>query len=174
MTRHPAPTLCALLVALMAASSVAAQTAAPPAGCEDAVHRQFDFWAGQWAVTGAANGNVAGSNTIEIILGGCVLQENWSGAGGTDGKSFNYFDDGQWRQLWLDSSGNALELAGNLEEGSMVLRGESPARDGGTAQHEIRYEPREDGTVRQTWRASRDGGKNWNVLFDGIYTRVGD
>jgi hypothetical protein len=28
--------------------------------------------------------------------------------------------------------------------------------------------------VRQLWEASQDGGVNWSVIFDGLYTRPGD
>ena len=34
--------------------------------------------------------------------------------------------------------------------------------------------PQEDGSVHQQFDGSKDGGENWNVLFDGIYTRRGD
>jgi len=29
----------------------------------------------------------------------------------------------------------------------------------------------QDGTVRQLWEQSVDGGKTWSVAFDGLYTR---
>ena len=28
-----------------------------------------------------------------------------------------------------------------------------------------------DGTVRQVWDVSKDGGESWKTVFDGLYTR---
>ena len=139
-----------------------------------AAHHQFDFWLGQWQVT--SNGQAAGTNTVHTIQNGCVIQENWkgSGAGGITGTSFNIYDraSGRWHQTWVDAGGTLLQLDGGLVEGSMVLAGERPAPGGeGIVQHRISWTPNEDGSVRQLWEASQDGGESWNVIFDGLYTR---
>ena len=140
--------------------------------CDSEKHRQFDFWIGDWTVT--ANGQVAGANTIERILDGCALQENWTGSSGSEGKSFNMFfeRDGRWHQTWVDKTGSRLDLSGGLDkQGRMVLSGEMPGNDGGTVLHEIAWTPNDDGTVLQHWRGSKDGGKSWSDLFVGTYTR---
>jgi hypothetical protein len=49
-----------------------------PDPCADRKSHQFDFWIGEWNVT--ADGKPAGTNSIQPILDGCVLQETWSGA----------------------------------------------------------------------------------------------
>lgn len=66
--------VCILLSTLFIHSGLAAQPS--PATCGSAEHRQFDFWIGNWEVYGA-NGKLAGTNRVEKILAGCVLQENW-------------------------------------------------------------------------------------------------
>lgn len=43
-------------------------------------YRQFDFWIGEWDVQ--AGGNQAGTNSVQLILGDCVIFENWIGAAG--------------------------------------------------------------------------------------------
>lgn len=144
-----------------------------PAGkCEAAEHRQFDFWLGEWNVT--SGDQPAGTNRISSIQNGCVLQEHWqgAGAGGITGTSFNIYDraTGLWHQTWVDASGTLLQLDGGIVDGAMVLSGERPARTGrGVAQHRISWMPNEDGSVRQLWEASQDGGATWNVIFDGLY-----
>ncbi len=72
--------------------------------CVGPEHRQFDFWIGVWEVH-TPDGKAAGTNRIERILGGCVLQESWIGAGGMRGMSFNMYSaaDQQWHQTWVDS-----------------------------------------------------------------------
>ena len=152
----------------------AADGAQKPSPCSGPEYRQFDFWIGDWSVT--SGDQPAGTNSIHPIHGGCALQENWQGAGegGISGTSFNIYDrsSGKWHQTWVDASGTLLLLDGGLVDGVMVLSGERPARDGkGMALHRISWTPNEDGTVRQLWEVSQDEGGNWNVLFDGLYSR---
>jgi hypothetical protein len=155
---------------LLSAVAATAQEAAP---CSGAEHRQFDFWLGAWEVV-TPEGELAGRNTIARILNGCALEESWHGASGSIGKSLNmyYERDGTWRQSWVDGAGGRLDLAGGLDaEGRMVLSGTMPGPDGGEVLHEVSWQPLADGTVRQHWRASRDGGENWRDVFVGIYRR---
>jgi len=170
-----------LIVALLVPGAAIAQEAPdsgnpPPAqACSAKEYRQFDFWIGDWEVT--ASQQPAGTNSIHPVNSGCALQENWRGAGegGIVGTSFNIFDQatGFWHQTWVDSSGTLLQLDGGLIDGVMVLSGERPARDGnGMVMHRIAWTPNPDGSVRQLWEASTDQGESWNVLFDGLYTRV--
>jgi hypothetical protein len=167
-----------LLCLLIPPAATAAEDAVPEpvAACAAPEHRQFDFWLGQWNVS--ANEQAAGSNEVRSIHGGCALQENWRGAGegGISGTSLNLYDrtTGRWHQTWVDSSGTLLQLDGGLVDGSMVLAGEQTGAGGrGSVLHRITWTPNEDGTVRQLWEASQDGGANWNVLFNGLYQRAG-
>lgn len=143
---------------------------APPDPCKAEEYRQFDFWIGEWEVRDP-DGKVVGHNSIKRILDGCALKESWQGAGGSVGYSFNTYDrmKGQWHQTWVDANGLLLKLDGGMEEESMVLRGEMPARDGGVAKTRITWTPQENGRVRQLWEASRDGGETWVTVFDGLY-----
>jgi hypothetical protein len=150
--------------------SAAGSPANPP--CERAEARQFDFWLGEWDVY-EPNGEKAGVNRINKILGGCAIQENWSGTGGTTGTSLNLYVNAknQWHQTWVDNSGGLLQLDGEFRNGKMVLAGETPTRDKprNITRHRITWEPVSGGKVRQLWEASEDGGKAWQILFDGMY-----
>lgn len=169
-----------LLMALLMSTSVSATDTpvAPPApgSCAAAAYRQFDFWLGEWVVTGKA-GKIAGYSRIEAILGACVIAEHWSSASGNgDGKSFNLYNNqsGQWEQFWVDAQGNRLLLSGRLVDGRMVLSGRQLKPDVATGviqQERISWTPNRDGSVRQLWEASKDGGKTWVVVFDGMYRR---
>jgi hypothetical protein len=145
--------------------------------CNSGKYRQFDFWIGDWDVS--SNGDPAGTNSIHSIHNGCALQENWqgSGEGGISGSSFNIYDKAsdRWHQTWVDASGTLLELNGAFIEGQMVLSGERLSRDGsGMVLHRITWTPNEDGTVRQLWEVSKDGGGSWSILFDGLYAKSSD
>ena len=162
-----------LIVSLAAvAQEQPAPAVDPITTCPDDAYRQFDFWIGDWDVS--SNDQPAGTNSIQPILGGCALQENWqgTGVGGLSGKSFNIYDQAndRWHQTWVDSSGTLLELNGGLINGAMMMEGKRPKRDGsGMAHHRITWTPNEDGSVRQYWEASGDSGATWSVLFDGLY-----
>lgn len=133
---------------------------------------QFDFMAGDWEVT-EPDGKVVGHNHLERILGSRVLFENWEGNGGYVGKSFSIYDvaDGVWKQFWVDASGLVLELRGGMVDGSMVLSGQR-LQKGKSVRDRIAWTPNPDGTVRQLWELSKDDGKTWSVVFDGLYHRT--
>ncbi len=164
-------TLVASLVFFAAAGSALAQ---PKLGCPDATHHQFDFWIGHWDVF-TPDGKQAGTNRIEAIAQGCALLENWEGRGGFAGKSLNLYDrsDQRWHQSWVDATGSRLQLAGRFADGRMVLEGETPDDEhpGGKQLHRIAWTPNADGSVRQLWETSTDGGKTWSTAFDGKYVK---
>ena len=159
---------------LLAASPARAQETQtpPPPPCSGPEHRQFDFWVGEWDVT-QPDGTLAGTNRIEVILGGCVLQESWRSTNGkSQGHSFNlYGRDGKWHQTWVDNGGLLLELVGGLQDGRMVMGQDVMRPDGQTVRHEISWEKLPTGQVKQHWRSSTDGGKTWSDIFVGIYTK---
>jgi hypothetical protein len=162
-------------LACMASLACAAQLACAegkPAPCAAAEHHQFDFWIGDWAVT--EDGKPAGTNRIDRLLDGCALLENWVGVGGGRGHSLNFYDARRhtWQQTWIDASGGALNLSGGMRLGSMVMSGSRT--DPATKREQIdriSWTPNADGTVRQLWDRSTDGGGSWKVLFDGLYRR---
>ncbi|MEQ8405911.1 MAG: hypothetical protein RKE49_12505 [Oceanicaulis sp.] len=106
--------------------AITAVLALQAAGCmESEVHRQFDFWAGDWNVY-AANGDFAGSNTIRIGAAGCVVTEAWTNARGGTGHSLNYVEPatGDWRQIWVGRN-HRIDYDGGLDGAErMVLNGE--------------------------------------------------
>ncbi len=145
-----------------------------PTACSASPYRQFDFWLGDWEVTNL-QGTVVGTNTIRKILKGCVLHEHWRGAGGGSGQSHNIYNlqTGKWHQSWVADNGQLLMLDGGLDDqGRMVLRRETVSEGGATVIDEIAWERVEGGRVRQIWRKSTDGGTNWQVVFNGLYSKV--
>jgi hypothetical protein len=135
----------------------------------------FDFWLGAWDVF-APDGRQVGTNRIEALLDGRVLQEHWQGSGGVTGTSLNARDEssGRWHQTWIDSSGSVLLLDGGPRDGGMVLEGRTPneADPGRTDLNRITWTPSGDGSeVRQLWEVSGDEGRTWTTAFDGRYRR---
>ena len=139
----------------------------------DDPRRAFDFWVGSWEVF-APDGRQVGTNRIEPLYDGAALAEHWEGVGGIRGTSLNALDaaTGRWHQTWVDSSGSLLLLEGGMVGASMVLQGTAPADDApAQLDHQrITWTPNPDGSVRQHWEVSSDGG-SWRTAFDGEYRR---
>lgn len=151
------------LMPLLAFSALVAQQ---PHGSHPE-QRQFDFWLGKWEVTDQEGKAVFGHNHVVPLLGGAVLQENWTGSKGGHGTSLNAYlpAKGVWRQTWVDDKGDVLDLEGRFQEGRMVLEGQAKGKH-----QRITWSPLPDGRVRQLWEDSADG-KTWAVQFDGYYRR---
>lgn len=150
-----------------------AETAAYPCAQEDEF-REFDFWIGEWEVH-TADGKLAGHNRIESSQQGCVLIENWTGAGGSTGVSMNFLDKatGEWVQLWTDAGGGQIHIRGGLTGDGMLLEGQIHyVSNGTTAPFRGLWTPLPDGRVRQFFEQSNDGGKTWEPWFEGFYARV--
>lgn len=138
--------------------------------------RAFDFWVGEWEVRSAI-GELAGTNRVELVLDGAVLQEHWSGVRGLLGTSFSLYvpEREAWHQTWVDSNGSLLLLDGGMQEGAMVLEGTGASSEDPTApvRHRISWSVVGDDPdrVRQHWQSSADG-QTWETLFDGRYQRM--
>ena len=81
--------------------------------------------------------------------------------------------DGRWHQTWVDSTGGRLELSGTLGDGRMVLAsavGEI-GKPGDRSVQRITWTTNPDGSVRQLWESSDDGGATYRVAFDGKYVK---
>ena len=133
--------------------------------------RQLDYWAGSWDVF--VNGNKAGTNDVVPMLGGCVLQENWTGGGGGEGKSVNYYDPNtrKWRQIWTDDGGGVLDYTGEFKDGAMRFNAVTIDKKGKRLLQKLTFFPIAPDSVRQLFETSADEGKTWVPGFDGMYIR---
>ena len=141
--------------------------------CCSEPYKQFDFWVGDWNVYNE-EGEKVGENLIEKLESGCILNENWKGAKGGSGKSYNYYNksDSSWHQLWIDSSGGSLDLTGYAEENKMILKGKlQKGQRVPLYANRITWTKNEDGSVTQLWEILDDKDSVLNVAFKGIYRR---
>lgn len=164
MNTLPMMGLCVGIVGLLVAQPVS-----PPT-----VNHDFDFWIGEWEVS-TADGKVVGHNRIASLLGGRVVQENYTTAGEFAGHSYNAYNApaARWEQFWVDNQGTVLHLKGGLNDvAQMVMSGERTVPGGKIVVDRITWTPHEDGSVQQHWEMSRDAGRTWTTVFDGTYRRV--
>lgn len=135
------------------------------------MNRQFDFWLGEWDVY--ANGQHVAKSKIEYSLEGCLIIENYEAFAGYSGKSINFYDKGdeKWHQIWTDISGNISRYDGELKDGKMYMYGENINKKGDKSLVRMEFTPNNDGSVRQLYEGSNDGGKTWSIYFDGRYVK---
>jgi len=133
--------------------------------------RQFDFWIGEWDVKNP-QGVPSGSSSIQLMLGQCVIFENWSGGGGSNGKSFNIYDtnDKKWHQTYVDDKGTFTHYIGSLINGEMVITADTVI-GGKRTFAKMTFSKMPNGDVRQHGENSIDEGKTWTTSFDLTYSR---
>ena len=139
-------------------------------------NRQFDFWLGEWSVVTSHGETPAGDSRIELILGDCVVQENWTSAGnvGYSGKSYNIYNGAlkRWEQYWVDNAGGNIFFYGGLKNGMMdYWTDEIPQPDGKKLKRHLQFIKMGADKVRQFSQGSDDGGKTWFVEYDFTYNR---
>lgn len=137
-------------------------------------NRQFDYWVGEWNVESTQGAVPVGQSKIELILGDCVVQENWQGASGSSGKSYNIYDASlkRWEQYWVDNTGGNIFFYGNLKDGVMdYWTDEIPQPNGTKLKRHLQFIKNGPDQVRQFSQDSTDGGKTWKVEYDFTYNR---
>lgn len=132
--------------------------------------RQFDFWIGEWDAKNV-QGVTVGASSIQLILGQCVIFENWS-TPVSSGKSFNIYDtrDGKWHQNWVDDRGTYTHYIGELKDGKMVYVSDT-VTNGVKTLAKMTFSKLPNGDVRQFGESSADEGKTWTATFDFTYVR---
>jgi hypothetical protein len=164
-----------LAVSFMLASTLAVtgQTTTAPCACCTEEYNDFDFWIGDWVVY--TNGQMVGFNKITKIEGDCVIRENWkSVVSSHTGTSYNFFDktEKKWRHIWIGSDGITVDIKGEYKDQKMIMTGD-PVKDdkGNRIVNKMTWYNNPDGTIRQVWEQSRDGGQAFVVQWEGIYRK---
>jgi tetratricopeptide (TPR) repeat protein len=139
-------------------------------------NRQFDFWLGEWSVVTTKAETKAGDSRIGLLLGDCVVEENWTSAGnaGYSGKSYNIYNAAlkRWEQYWVDNTGGNIFFYGGLKDGIMdYWTDEIPQQDGKKLKRHLQFIKLGPDKVRQFSQGSFDDGKTWFVEYDFTYNR---
>jgi hypothetical protein len=152
----------------------------PPAPCGGPEWKQLDFWIGEWDLTWPAHGAApagTGSNRIEKVLGGCVVEESFAADGPSPfmGRSLSTYDARTkgWRQTWVDNQGSYLDFTGGLEGGQMVLLRQGLTPDGRPQVSRMVFTNVTRDSLDWRWERSDDGGKTWRLLWPIHYVRKG-
>ena len=134
----------------------------------------FDFWVGEWEVSWYAKDSslVKGSNRIEKILDGKVLQEHFEDPNsGFRGTSISVYNPQlqSWYQSWADNAGGYFHFKGIIENGSRIFSMTEPGPGG--ALYRMVFSGIKENSLVWTWEGTRDGGETWNTAWQIFYTR---
>ncbi len=161
----------AAALVLFAVAATPAFAAEHPKACGAPEYRQFDFFAGDWDTYDiAAPGKIVARNTVDIVLDGCVIHEDYRQNDGMHGESYSLYDAARkvWHQSWVTNRGELLLLDGGMQGGRMVFTGAQQTKDGKPSLLRGVWYVQGDG-VRETAMRSLDGGKTWRPVFDIIF-----
>jgi hypothetical protein len=155
-----------------------AASPSPSQTCSDSEQKQFDFWLGDWDLTwpGEHPGETGhGTNSIKRVLEDCVVEENFSGGDSMHlrGISVSAFDTRahNWKQTWVDNEGGYLDFSGEFEDGQMILSREGTRPDGSKILMRMVFKNIAPNELDWSWEGSKDGGKNWTVIWPIHYKR---
>ncbi|MFH5832059.1 hypothetical protein ACG2F4_09790 [Halalkalibaculum sp. DA3122] len=139
----------------------------------------FDFWVGTWDLTWEAPNGVieTGTSTVEKILDGNVLLENFEAKSGRfagyEGKSFSVYQKttGKWRQTWVDDSSEYIDFEGVFEGNKRIFTTEGPGTDGNRLLKRMVFYNITDSSFTWDWKTSPDSGQTWNLAWRIHYER---
>jgi tetratricopeptide (TPR) repeat protein len=134
--------------------------------------RMFDFWVGEWEVK-TAQGQVAGQSSVQLLLEGCALLENWTDGQNGQGKSLNSdnTDKQMWQQFWTDQYGRVTEYRDSEWRADTLRYTARQIMPQGPALLHMSFAPLGPDRVRQWGEISYDDGKTWAQSFDLYYHR---
>ena len=135
--------------------------------------RQFDFWIGEWDVKNT-QGQPAGKSKIELLLGDCIIFENWTSALPNiyTGKSFNLYNTirKKWMQTWVDDKGAVIEfIDGEYKDNKLTFITKPDEQQQITR---LTFHNLNPDLVRQHFEVTSDNGKTWTTTTDLYYSRL--
>ena len=135
----------------------------------------FDFWVGKWDLSWSNGDGTKGSgtNTIEKILDGKVIQENFVDVKGFKGTSISVYNSTRktWHQAWADNQGGYYDFDGDVDGDKRIFKTKGRVINGNTyIQRMVFYNITQQSMVWD-WELSKDGGKTWELQWRINYVR---
>lgn len=176
-----------LLIVVMAISGMATsaslaqdqtQSAHP---CSSPEFRQFDFWIGQWDITGRYRTSDstwseegAASNIVTVEYNSCVIIENFRSTDfELNGHSVSTYNKNRkiWQQTWVDNSGSYFDFTGGLDSAGQMALYTEREQGGKTIKYRMVFQNIKKNSLFWVWERSGDGGQTWYRMFELNYKR---
>lgn len=140
------------------------------------IQRRSTFWIGEWALTwdNADGTKGKGTNRIEKILDGKVIQENFQDTNGFKGTSISVYSpqNKSWHQAWADNQGGYFDLLGSTDGDKRMFQTKMrESGDNKIIQRMVFYEITRD-AFKWDWEMSADNGNTWTLQWRIFYGRV--
>lgn len=141
----------------------------------------FDFWVGEWELSWTDNeGNPGkGTNVIEKILDGKVIQEHFQSIGGKlegyKGTSISVYNPQResWHQAWADNQGGYIDMKGSIDGNKRIFQtGARPGPQGGSIISRMVFYDITENSFTWDWESSTDEGKTWTLNWRINYKRA--
>lgn len=165
-----------ILIIVVSASVESAYAQDNKSPCSLPESKQFDFWLGEWNLSwkDADGKDLSGTNKINKILDGCVIQENFETADGTfKGTSVSLYNQrlNKWQQTWVDNAGAYLDFTGEFSNDRMELSRDAKDKNGNPIKLRMIFYNITNNEFDWNWEKSDDNGSNWKVLWKIHYKR---
>ncbi|MFN8060288.1 MAG: hypothetical protein U0Q12_14120 [Vicinamibacterales bacterium] len=155
-----------VLILVTLAEPTRLETRIDEGACSSPVHREFDFWLGNWDVFDRNSPTKSATVRVTKELDGCVLREEYDGLDGLRGTSLSSYDGTalEWQQTWVTNRAQLLVVHGHRDGDALVFTGWLREKNGEVSVR-ARWTPEPAG-VRETAERSTDGGHSWRPWFD--------
>jgi hypothetical protein len=140
----------------------------------------FDFWIGEWDVSWDEGDGTRGrgTNTIQKILDGTVIKENFEITKGQNsgfrGVSISVYQPrfDRWKQAWADNNGGYYDFTGKIDGNKRIFQTDIAELEDGREfiQRMVFYDITEESLIWD-WESSEDGGETWNLNWRIFYER---
>ena len=140
----------------------------------------FDFWVGKWELTwDEGNGKMGkGTNEIEKILDGKVIQENFQVIEGNNkgfkGISISVYQPrlDRWKQAWCDNQGGYFDFIGEFDDDNRIFKTQIIERGGKKIISRMVFKDIKKDSFIWDWESSYDRGVTWKLNWRINYKRV--
>jgi len=117
-----------------------------------------------------------GESIITLAKGGCAIHESYTTLGPYSGQSINYYDplEKKWKQNWVGNSGDVgIYEETDSGKGNLQFIAKQLLPEGVVTRKMTFYYNEKEDSVRQLIEDSKDEGKTFAPVFDGLYKRRG-
>ncbi len=135
--------------------------------CNSNEAKQLDFMLGNWEFF-SKDGTLLGQNSIELVFGTCMIEENYESVDGLKTHSITSYDaeNHRWTQIWTDEFGSTVNFSGTFKNNILALRATAVNSKGKKTYHRLTYSKKTNGTMSQIWQKSTNQ-KEWTTIFEG-------
>lgn len=140
----------------------------------DPRERESEFLLGEWEVLDD-RGRRVGSMSIHPQHDGRAIVREWRGDDRSTGTALLFYDafEEAWRQVGVDSDGNAVEMIGDVHRNEFEFEGEMHTARGDRILQRTTITQRRDGSLDVEIEESENDGQDWRRVWTATWRHLG-